>query len=233
MTPFHDLHDYMALPRLTGLRLAPDGSWLAASVSALSADRRTFKPSIWRIPAGPAQARPAEPANPADAGLAGRAVRLTRSAEGEDNPAFLPDGSLVFLSARPAPPPGHGPSAEGSACRPARPAPQSPAAPGDGAGPEAGAVAAPGGRRGGVPAHRAARRHLPAGHRRGRAAGRVHLPGAARRQRHRRRRAAAEEPGRRRGDRDPARGRPGPALGPRPGPGPAPPAGHRGGPGRR
>ena len=129
MTPFHDLHDYMALPRLTGLRLAPDGSWLAASVSALSADGRTFKTSIWRIPAGPAQARPAEPANPAAAGWAGRAVRLTRSAEGEDNPAFLPDGSLVFLSARPAPPDGL--SADGSSAgQPA--APQSPAAPGDG-----------------------------------------------------------------------------------------------------
>jgi dipeptidyl aminopeptidase/acylaminoacyl peptidase len=129
VTPFHDLHDYMALPRLTGLRLAPDGSWLAASVSALSADGRTFKTSIWRIPAGPAQARPAEPANPAAAGWAGRAVRLTRSAEGEDNPAFLPDGSLVFLSARPAPPDGL--SADGSSAgQPA--APQSPAAPGDG-----------------------------------------------------------------------------------------------------
>ena len=92
MTPFHDLHDYMALPRVTGLRLSPDGSWLAASVSALTADGRTFKTSIWRIPAAPEQARPA--------------TRLTRSAEGEDNPAFLPDGSLLFLSARPAPPDG-------------------------------------------------------------------------------------------------------------------------------
>ena len=92
LTPFHTLHDYMALPRLTGLRLSPDGNWLAASVSALSADGRTFKPSIWRIPADPGQARPG-----------GRAVRLTRSAEGEDNPAFLPDGSLIFLSTRPAP----------------------------------------------------------------------------------------------------------------------------------
>ena len=61
MTPFDDLHDYMALPRLTGLRLSPDGSWLAASVSALSADGRTFRPSIWRIPASPPQPRPANP----------------------------------------------------------------------------------------------------------------------------------------------------------------------------
>jgi dipeptidyl aminopeptidase/acylaminoacyl peptidase len=110
VTPFHDLHDYMALPRLTGLRLAPDGSWLAASVSALSADGRTFKPSIWRIPAGPGQARPA--------------TRLTRSADGEDNPAFLPDGSLLFLSARPAPP--DGPAGPG------RPAGAGPGQPGTG-----------------------------------------------------------------------------------------------------
>ena len=121
MTPFHDLHDYMALPRLTGLRLAPDGSWLAASVSALSADGRTFKPSIWRIPAGPGQPRP-------------RPTRLTRSAEGEDNPAFLPDGSLVFLSARPAPP--DGPAGEPGSSAPSSgqlAAPPPNAAPGDGA----------------------------------------------------------------------------------------------------
>ena len=120
MTPFHDLHDYMALPRLTGLRLAPDGSWLAASVSALSADGRTFKPSIWRIPAGPGQPRP-------------RPTRLTRSAEGEDNPAFLPDGSLVFLSARPAPP--DGPAGEPGSSAPSSgqlAAPPPNAAPGDG-----------------------------------------------------------------------------------------------------
>jgi dipeptidyl aminopeptidase/acylaminoacyl peptidase len=95
LTPFHDLHDFQALPRLTGLRLAPDGSWLAASVAVLSPEGRTFKPSIWRVdvvPGGPAEPRPA--------------VRLTRSAEGEDHPAFLPDGSLLFLSARPAPPDG-------------------------------------------------------------------------------------------------------------------------------
>ena len=120
MTPFHDLHDYMALPRLTGLRLAPDGSWLAASVSALSADGRTFKPSIWRIPAGPGQPRP-------------RPTRLTRSAEGEDNPAFLPDGSLVFLSTRPAPP--DGPAGEPGSSAPSAgqlAAPPPNAAPGDG-----------------------------------------------------------------------------------------------------
>jgi len=118
LTPFHTLHDYMALPRLTGLRLSPDGSWLAASVSALSPDGRTFKPSIWRIPADPGQTRPVESANPTYVGLAGRAARLTRSAEGEDNPAFLPDGSLVFLSARPALPEGPASAAEPGAGQP-------------------------------------------------------------------------------------------------------------------
>jgi hypothetical protein len=49
MTPFHDLHDYLALPRLTGLRLAPDGSWLAVTVASLSADGRSYQPSIWRL----------------------------------------------------------------------------------------------------------------------------------------------------------------------------------------
>jgi dipeptidyl aminopeptidase/acylaminoacyl peptidase len=88
VTPFHDLHDYTSLDRLTGLRLAPDGSWLAVTVSALAPDGRAFKPSIWRV----------------DTGGGRPAARLTRSAEGEDSPAFLPDGSLVFLSPRPAPP---------------------------------------------------------------------------------------------------------------------------------
>ena len=220
LTPFHTLHDYVALPRLTGLRLSPDGSWLAASVSALSPDGRTFKPSIWRIPAGPAEGR--------------SATRLTRSAEGEDNAAFLPDGSLLFLSARPAPADGPVSPAEPGAGQPGSPASHRPARRGRGrrGGREAGALAASGQRRGGVPAHRAARWHQPAGHRGGHPAGRVHLPRAARRQRHRRRRAATQEPGRRGRDRDPARGRPGPALGPRPGAGSAPAARHRGRRGR-
>ncbi len=48
MTPIDDLHDYMALPRLSGLRLSPDGSWLAASVSA----------ALWRRLFGTPQSHP-------------------------------------------------------------------------------------------------------------------------------------------------------------------------------
>jgi dipeptidyl aminopeptidase/acylaminoacyl peptidase len=102
VTPFHDLQDYLALPRLTGLRLSPDGNWLAVTVSALAPDGRTFKSSIWRVDTG-------------SAGPARAPARLTWSAEGEDSPAFLPDGGMLFLSPRPAPPvPGRKPAADAS-----------------------------------------------------------------------------------------------------------------------
>ncbi len=85
-TPFHDLKDFVAIPRAAGLRLSPDGSWLAAPVQTLSADGKKYLTSIWRIdPQG------------------GPARRLTRSAEGEASPRFLPDGSLIFTSRRPDP----------------------------------------------------------------------------------------------------------------------------------
>jgi dipeptidyl aminopeptidase/acylaminoacyl peptidase len=85
-TPFGDLDDFVALPRVTALRLAPDGSWLAAAVQTLRADRKKYLTSLWRIDAHGGPAR-----------------RLTRSAEGEGGPRFLPDGSLLFTSKRPAP----------------------------------------------------------------------------------------------------------------------------------
>src|SRR5579863_5994855 len=85
-TPFSDLSEFVALPRVTALRLAPDGSWLAAAVQTLSPDRKKYLTSLWRIdPQG------------------GPARRLTRSAEGEASPRFLPDGSLIFMSRRPDP----------------------------------------------------------------------------------------------------------------------------------
>ena len=85
-TPFRDLSDFVALPRVAALRLAPDGSWLAAAVQTLSPDKKKYLTSIWRIDAEGAPAR-----------------RLTRSAEGEGSPRFLPDGSLLFTSRRPDP----------------------------------------------------------------------------------------------------------------------------------
>jgi dipeptidyl aminopeptidase/acylaminoacyl peptidase len=85
-TPFDDLADFMAIPRVTALRLAPGGSWLAAAVQTLSADGKKYVTSLWRIDTEGGSAR-----------------RLTWSAEGEANPRFRPDGSLLFTSRRPAP----------------------------------------------------------------------------------------------------------------------------------
>jgi dipeptidyl aminopeptidase/acylaminoacyl peptidase len=85
-TPFHDLGDFVAIPRIGALRLSPDGSWLAAAIQTLSADGKKYLTSVWRIDPGGGPAR-----------------RLTRSAEGEANPRFLPDGSLLFTSKRPDP----------------------------------------------------------------------------------------------------------------------------------
>lgn len=87
MSLFRDLHDFVAIPKLTALRLAPDGSWLAAAVQTVDLEGKKFVSSIWRIDASPA-------------GTGRPAARLTRSAEGEGSPEFLPDGSLLFMSQR-------------------------------------------------------------------------------------------------------------------------------------
>ncbi len=86
MTRFSDLSEYVAIPAVTALRLSPDGSWLAAAVQAIGPEPSKFGTSIWRI----------DP-------LGGQPARLTRSAEGESAPEFLPDGSLLFVSKRQEP----------------------------------------------------------------------------------------------------------------------------------
>lgn len=84
---WYDLAEYIGLRRVNGLILAPDGSRLIAPVSELKPDGASFRTALWEIdPAGEAEPR-----------------RLTRSAAGESAPAFLPDGSLLFTSARPDP----------------------------------------------------------------------------------------------------------------------------------
>ncbi len=89
VTSFHDLSEYVAIPRVTGLRLSPDGSWLAAAVQTVGGEPRKYLTSIWRIGPHAQDIRP---------------VRLTRGAEGEGDPVFLPDGSLLFVSKRPGSP---------------------------------------------------------------------------------------------------------------------------------
>ncbi len=84
MTPFHDLGEYMALPRTLALRPSPDGKRLITVVQALAPDRKTYRTALWELEDGTSR-------------------RLTRSAQGEGNPVFRPDGSLLFTSGRPDP----------------------------------------------------------------------------------------------------------------------------------
>lgn len=83
-TAFHDLDRFLALPRVSGLHLSPDGSRLVASVALLDPARTSYVTSLWEV--DPQGERPAR--------------RLTRSAEGESFAAFTPDGSLLFTSRR-------------------------------------------------------------------------------------------------------------------------------------
>jgi dipeptidyl aminopeptidase/acylaminoacyl peptidase len=86
-TPFHDLDSYIDLPRGSGLRLSPDGTRLVTGVATLDPKRTKYVTALWEVdPTGDRAAR-----------------RLTRSAKGEGGAAFLPDGSLLFTSARPDP----------------------------------------------------------------------------------------------------------------------------------
>jgi dipeptidyl aminopeptidase/acylaminoacyl peptidase len=86
-TAFHDLDAYVDLPRGSGLVLSPDGTRLVTSVQTLDAKRTKYVTALWEV--DPAGQRPAR--------------RLTRSAAGEGGAAYLPDGSLLFTSARPDP----------------------------------------------------------------------------------------------------------------------------------
>jgi dipeptidyl aminopeptidase/acylaminoacyl peptidase len=74
---FDDLTEYYAVPRISGLRLSPDGTRLVATIATLNDDGNAY------VNAGQRPAR-----------------RLTFSEKGESGPAFLPDGSIVFGSKR-------------------------------------------------------------------------------------------------------------------------------------
>lgn len=84
-TPFHDLDEYIRLPRMSGLALSPDGSRLVTQVATVNHDGTKVHTALWEV--YPTRAKPAR--------------RLTRSAQGESGPAFTPDGDLLFTSSRP------------------------------------------------------------------------------------------------------------------------------------
>ncbi|MCU1591446.1 MAG: peptidase [Frankiales bacterium] len=86
-TPFSDLDAYLALPRVSELALSPDGTRLVTTVATLDPESVRWTTAVWQVdPTGGAPA-----------------ARLTRSRKGETSPAFLPDGSVLFTSARPDP----------------------------------------------------------------------------------------------------------------------------------
>jgi len=87
-SPFADPQKYVRIPRLGEITLSPDGTRMVAGVAEVDKDGGTFVSSLWALdPNGETAAR-----------------RLTRSAKGESSAAFLPEGSLLFTSARPRPP---------------------------------------------------------------------------------------------------------------------------------
>ena len=87
MTPFHDLDEYLALPRVAGLAVSPDGSRVVTTVSTLNEKKTEFVSALWELdPDG------VEPAR-----------RLTFGVKGESAPAFTSSGDLLFVAARPQP----------------------------------------------------------------------------------------------------------------------------------
>jgi dipeptidyl aminopeptidase/acylaminoacyl peptidase len=84
-TPFSDLDQYIAMPRIDGIAVSPDGQRVALTVSVLDADGTGYRRSVWAVPTS-GDAAPA---------------RLTRSAKGESGVAFTRHGDLLFVSGRP------------------------------------------------------------------------------------------------------------------------------------
>jgi dipeptidyl aminopeptidase/acylaminoacyl peptidase len=87
MTASFDLDTFLRQPRLAGLTLSPDGRRLVVGVATQGPDGKRFRSALWLLdPEGDTAPR-----------------QLTRSAPGESSATFAPDGSLLFVSARPDP----------------------------------------------------------------------------------------------------------------------------------
>lgn len=85
LLPFASLESYIALPRVEGLVLSPDGQTVVLTVATLARDRTSYERALWSVPADGT----------------GSPTRLTRSAKGESGVAFTGSGDILFVSARP------------------------------------------------------------------------------------------------------------------------------------
>jgi dipeptidyl aminopeptidase/acylaminoacyl peptidase len=86
-TPFHDLDHYLAIPRVSGLALSPDGRRLVTTVATLNGKGTEYVTALWEL----------------DTEGEKHARRITRSAKGEAGAVFSATGDLYFTSARPDP----------------------------------------------------------------------------------------------------------------------------------
>lgn len=77
------LDDYVALPRVATVAVAPDGTWLAVAVQQLDSSGAKFTTHLWRVPVDGGEPR-----------------ALTRGDARHVAPAFRHDGALAFLSNR-------------------------------------------------------------------------------------------------------------------------------------
>ena len=84
-TPFDDLDDYIALPRVSGLAVSPEGSRVVTTVAELNDKGTEYVTAVWEL--DPAGGHPAR--------------RLTRGTKGESSPSFTADGDVLFVAVRP------------------------------------------------------------------------------------------------------------------------------------
>ncbi|WP_111720408.1 prolyl oligopeptidase family serine peptidase [Homoserinimonas sp. OAct 916] len=83
--PFASLNSYIAVPRVEGLALSPDGTRVVLTVATLNRERNAYERALWQV----------------SADGSGTPVRLTRSAKGESGAGFTGSGDVLFVSARP------------------------------------------------------------------------------------------------------------------------------------
>ncbi|MDI9918534.1 alpha/beta fold hydrolase [Rhodococcus sp. IEGM 1379] len=86
-TPFDEMDDYIALPRLSGLALSPDGSVLICGRAVLDDAGAEYVTSLWEF--DPAGRRPAR--------------RVTWGTSSESGAAFAFDGDILFTATRSVP----------------------------------------------------------------------------------------------------------------------------------